>query len=152
MQSSECVRAVIIQNGKILLIKRNKYGEEYYTLPGGHIESGESEIQAVKRELLEETSLIITACKKVFIEGANNGYEPQHIFVCEVDGSAVQLSPDSDEAKLNVGGQNTYYPGWYAVTTLPSLPFRTTRLASAIMSAQTEGWPDVVVDLTSDIK
>lgn len=150
MYSPACVRAVIIKAGSILLIKRNNYGNEYYTLPGGHIEPGETEIEAVVRELDEETSLVVTSCKKVFYQAAQNGFTPQHIFVCEVDGTDISVRPDSDEAALNAAGKNTYHPGWYPIETLPALPFRTTQLASAIMASVSEGWPSDVVDLTSD--
>jgi len=43
---------------KLLVIKRNKNGQEYYVLPGGHIENGESARDAVAREVLEETNIV----------------------------------------------------------------------------------------------
>jgi ADP-ribose pyrophosphatase YjhB (NUDIX family) len=51
------VNAIIIENKKILTVKRNK--EPYkcmYGLPGGHIEIGESKKSALIRELKEETN------------------------------------------------------------------------------------------------
>lgn len=49
--------AIIIIKGKILLIKRIKPGEEYYTFPGGSVEAGESAKQAMWREVKEELSI-----------------------------------------------------------------------------------------------
>lgn len=149
MNDSVCVRAVVIQQQSILLIKRVKFGELYFTLPGGHVDPGETLEEALVRELIEETSLVVQSSQQVFTEPAMNGFARQHIYVCEVDGSTITMQPDSEEALQNKLGHNTYHPGWYAVSDLPSLPFRTTRLASAIMAAQTEGWPDGVVELTS---
>jgi ADP-ribose pyrophosphatase YjhB (NUDIX family) len=34
--------AIIIENGKILLIKRIKSGMEYFVVPGGGVEEGET--------------------------------------------------------------------------------------------------------------
>ena len=50
----------LIQNGeKILLQNRIKEDWKGYTLPGGHVEIGESFVDAVKREMKEETGLTI---------------------------------------------------------------------------------------------
>lgn len=50
----------LIQDGeKILLQNRIKEDWKGYTLPGGHVEIGESFVDAVKREMKEETGLTI---------------------------------------------------------------------------------------------
>jgi 8-oxo-dGTP pyrophosphatase MutT (NUDIX family) len=51
------VRAIIIENGKIAMVHSEKYN--YYKLPGGGIEPGESKEEALVRETLEETGLRI---------------------------------------------------------------------------------------------
>ncbi len=51
------VRAVIVKNGKIALVKSRKQG--YYKFPGGGIEKSETQIQALCRETLEEAGLKI---------------------------------------------------------------------------------------------
>ena len=54
-----CVGAVITgASGRILLIKRgHEPGLGLWSVPGGRIEAGESDQQAVVREVLEETGL-----------------------------------------------------------------------------------------------
>ncbi|MDD1369121.1 NUDIX domain-containing protein [Bacillus sp. MHSD_36] len=42
--------AIIVQEGKIALIKRIREGETYYVFPGGGIEEGETPEEAAKRE------------------------------------------------------------------------------------------------------
>lgn len=50
--------AIIQRDGKILLTKRNvNLGKGKWCLPGGHIDIGETALDAVKREVKEETGL-----------------------------------------------------------------------------------------------
>ena len=53
------VLCLIRDGDKILLQNRVKKDWKGYTLPGGHVESGESFVDAVKREMKEETGLDI---------------------------------------------------------------------------------------------
>ena len=52
---------LICDGDRILLQNRVKRGWQGFALPGGHVEPGESIIEAVKREILEETGLTIVA-------------------------------------------------------------------------------------------
>ncbi len=58
----ECVGAVIKDDqGRLLLIKRgHEPAAGRWSLPGGKVEPGETDQQAVLREVLEETGLIVT--------------------------------------------------------------------------------------------
>ncbi|WP_314056507.1 8-oxo-dGTP diphosphatase [Shuttleworthella satelles] len=59
----------LIQDGsRILLQNRVKEDWKGYTLPGGHVELGESFVDAVKREMKEETGLEIVKPKLVGIK------------------------------------------------------------------------------------
>ncbi|GAB6440247.1 MULTISPECIES: NUDIX hydrolase [Bacillus] len=51
--------AIIVQEGKIALIKRIRAGETYYVFPGGGIEEGETPEEATKREIYEELGVHI---------------------------------------------------------------------------------------------
>ncbi len=53
------VAAVIIEDNAVLLVKHRKAGREYWMLPGGGVDYGESLHEALVRELLEETGLRI---------------------------------------------------------------------------------------------
>ena len=59
----------LIQDGnKVLLQNRVKEDWKGYTLPGGHVEAGESFVDAVVREMKEETGLKILSPKLVGIK------------------------------------------------------------------------------------
>ncbi|WP_232362060.1 NUDIX domain-containing protein, partial [Bacillus thuringiensis] len=51
--------AIIVQEGKIALIKRIREEETYYVFPGGGVEEGETPEEATKREVYEELGLHI---------------------------------------------------------------------------------------------
>lgn len=58
MQPKPAVSAVIIQDGKILLVKRGvEPNKDLWSLPGGSIEPGETIDEALVREVREETHL-----------------------------------------------------------------------------------------------
>ena len=75
----------IIGKGAKFLVERRKADEKLdpgiLCLPGGHVESGENPEDALKREMLEELGIRVTACKFVSRESyeASNG-ERQNAF------------------------------------------------------------------------
>lgn len=65
MQEKECSNvyrrnrsvAIVVRNGKILMERVFYFGREFYTVPGGGMEEGETPEQAALRELKEECGL-----------------------------------------------------------------------------------------------
>jgi ADP-ribose pyrophosphatase YjhB (NUDIX family) len=51
------VSAVLRWRDGLLLCRHEKAGKEYWLLPGGGVDSGESLVEAVRRELLEEVGI-----------------------------------------------------------------------------------------------
>ena len=60
------VAGIFARAGKILLVKHRKAGREYFLLPGGGQEIGESAIEAVVREWKEELSLDVKVGRFLF--------------------------------------------------------------------------------------
>lgn len=55
-----CVGAVILLEHRLLLVRRgHPPGEGLWSIPGGRVEPGESDVAAVEREVLEETGLLV---------------------------------------------------------------------------------------------
>lgn len=51
------VSAILRREGRVLLIRQEKAGREYWLLPGGGVNGGETLLDAVQRELTEECGI-----------------------------------------------------------------------------------------------
>lgn len=81
-------RAILIdRNGRLLLIKRTKPGQDpYWTTPGGGVEPDDTSVEAaLVRELREELGAEVEAPRQVFLVSSpagDGGVGVQHFFVC----------------------------------------------------------------------
>ncbi|MEW6617904.1 MAG: NUDIX domain-containing protein [bacterium] len=64
------VALVILKEDKILLVQHQKKGRKYWLLPGGRVDFGESLIEALERELLEEANIKVKVGNLLFISDA----------------------------------------------------------------------------------
>lgn len=142
-------RAIIIKDNKLLVTKRNKFGEEYYILIGGGVELGESLEEALYRELLEESGVQVANPRLVFVEDSGDMYGIQNIFLCEYTSGEPKLHPDSAEAHISAMGKNTYEPLWLPLEEVATVPFRSDRLRRAVLDGVKFGFPDQPVDITN---
>lgn len=107
--------AIIVQDGKIALIKRVREDEMYFVFPGGGIEEGETPEEATKREVYEELGVHIQVehlIAKVEYKGTEYYYNA-HI----TDG--VFGSGKGEEFELK--GRGSYIPIWMPINELPNL-------------------------------
>lgn len=141
------MRAIIVKDDALLVMHRNKFGEEYYTLVGGGIKPGETGEQALQREVLEETTLLIRDPRLVFVEEAGIPYGTQYIYVCAYQGGEVSLPQGSTEAKIHAMGQNLYTPMWLPVKELPDVPFLSEGLKRGIIDGLLHGFPQQPVNI-----
>lgn len=91
-------RAVVLDQGHVLLCKTRDLPIPFYFLPGGHIEHGESAEAAVLRELLEESG---TQCRiKRFLGCLEHSFEPGHSSICHNHEYNFFFEAESDDLKL----------------------------------------------------
>ncbi|MFF1610229.1 NUDIX hydrolase [Amycolatopsis sp. NPDC058278] len=84
--------------GRLLLIRRlNNPGSGQWSLPGGRVEPGETDKEAVVRELFEETGLDVIP--GTLVGTVRRG--PYEIFdyACEVEGGVLTAGDDASEAR-----------------------------------------------------
>jgi len=98
MKKIEVVAAIVYFDNKILCVQRPKnklsYISEKFEFPGGKIEQGETQKEALNRELLEELN-IITDIKSHFITVVHEypDFElTMHSFICEVKTKELHLN------------------------------------------------------------
>jgi ADP-ribose pyrophosphatase YjhB (NUDIX family) len=94
-----CVGGVAFDpQGRLLLIRRlNNPGSGQWSLPGGRVEPGETDKEAVVRELSEETGLDVIP--GTLVGRVRRG--PYEIFdyACEVEGGVLTAGDDASEAR-----------------------------------------------------
>jgi 8-oxo-dGTP diphosphatase len=113
------VGAIVINDGKILLVKRNKAPhKDLWTIPGGSVELGETLQEAAEREIREETGLTINAKEPVYtfdlIERDEKGAFRFHYVI--VDLSADYISGDLQPADDALDAR------WFSSSELEHIP------------------------------
>jgi len=127
------VSAAIIRDGKVLVVRRARNPAlGIYTLPGGGVETGETLMQAVTREVREETSMDIEPValaghREAIARDAQGRVERHFVILCFaarwLSGEPV-LNEELDDAR------------WLAPAALSSL--RTTEDLAEIVAAAIE--------------
>jgi 8-oxo-dGTP diphosphatase len=108
------VSALVVNDGRVLLVKRGKpplLG--YWSLPGGHVEGGETLAGAAAREVLEETGIAASNLKRIeVVEIIGDSGAARHIVlvVFRGDGSGTPVAGD-DAAEAR----------WVALGEIPAL-------------------------------
>ena len=101
-------RSIVIKDGLILLIQRAKtdsYKPKYWEFPGGKLDPGQDLTNALEREVLEETGLLITPIDRiayyesiVISEGKYAGLPYVSLIgISKVVGGNIKLSEEHDD-------------------------------------------------------
>jgi ADP-ribose pyrophosphatase YjhB (NUDIX family) len=89
------VAACILKDDKILMIRHKKGDERYWLLPGGRIEYGETMIETLEREMIEETGLEVRVGNLMFVSEAIPEDNHRHIinmfFEAEIVNGKIRL-------------------------------------------------------------
>lgn len=110
-------RAIIIENGKLLTMFRRKFNDgkwkEYYVIPGGGQEEGETLEENVKRELKEEMNVDIKVLK--YLGKDEMGEREDNYFLCEIISGTPHLGGEELE---RMSKENYYEPRYIEIARL----------------------------------
>lgn len=102
MKHIQVVAAIILHEDKILCVQRGKNKYDYisnkYEFPGGKVEDGESEIDAIIREIREELEIdIIVNNEYMTVQHQYPDFElTMHSFLCLSDDTRLTLTEHID--------------------------------------------------------
>ncbi len=89
------IAACILKDDKILMVRHKKGEKKYWLLPGGRMEFGETMVETLKREMIEETGLEISVGNLMFVSEAIPEDNHRHIvnmfFEAEITGGEMRL-------------------------------------------------------------
>jgi ADP-ribose pyrophosphatase YjhB (NUDIX family) len=99
-----CVGAVVTdEQGRLLMIQRgHDPGAGLWSIPGGRIEPGETDAQALVREMLEETNLQVKVGKfvgRVQRPGLGGAVVDIRDYVATVTGGTLRAGDDAADAR-----------------------------------------------------
>jgi len=104
MEINNC-RAIIVRDGKLVVMERFKDGKHYCVFPGGRLEKNESYEECVTRELMEEFGITVKPVKmlyKFYIKG-----NIQAFFWCEWLSGDIHITDGEEyQADRNRGEYN----------------------------------------------
>lgn len=127
--------AVVVRDGKLLLVKFYDKSGPHYNLPGGGAQRGESAVECCMRETIEETCARVTVGRLMLVRE----YEPERclqkfgrrhklnlIFACTLDeGSEPRMPAKPDSNQVGVE--------WIALDKLMQVNLVSTTLAQQLL-------------------
>jgi mutator protein MutT len=101
----QVVVGALVREGRVLLVHRRPNRIAYpdvWDLPGGHVESGESELDALERELREELGVQLAAGSVSHLCRLNAGRGGEAVrlsawLVCDWQGTPANAAPDEHD-------------------------------------------------------
>jgi ADP-ribose pyrophosphatase YjhB (NUDIX family) len=105
-----CVGVIVTDGqGRLLMIKRgHEPGAGLWSIPGGRIEPGETDAEAVIREMLEETSLAVEVDRligRVQRPGLNGAVIDIRDYAATVTGGTLRPGDDAADARWVAPGE-----------------------------------------------
>ncbi|KKT26713.1 MAG: MutT/nudix family protein [candidate division WWE3 bacterium GW2011_GWA1_43_94] len=125
---------IVIKDGKILLMRQflgprdGKREEDFYTLPGGSWEAGETIEQTCKREIKEEFNLDVTVGRLLFLIDTESRIA--FYFECTTDDIEIALGgPEKERMHAN----EQYHVEWVNLSKIKELTFIPTPAKEAVL-------------------
>ena len=124
------------QTKQILLIHRWKNGEEYFVIPGGGAESGETAVQAAQREIQEELGWSLSEKQLQPTFTFRNGQRLETYFHATISHTSAPMI--QGEEALRSHAQNIYQPEWLDIEAICGLNIRPSGLKNLLLDCLTQ--------------
>lgn len=138
MLTIDCRAGVIlVQDGRLALIRRVHPGRVYYLFPGGHLEPDEAPEAAAVREAKEELGLAVQLDRLAAV--VQRGEQTQYYYLARAlsgrfgSGTGEELSAAVESAS------GAHQPVWVELDQLDRLPVFPAELAGAIREGSLDG-------------
>ena len=107
------VSGLCFDKNKILLVKHMLKGATFYAPPGGAVEFGETMKETLKRELLEETNIVVKSAHFKFITEYVNLplHAIEQFYFCKEWQGKVSIGYDPEAQKLPLIQDVKFYSG-----------------------------------------
>jgi ADP-ribose pyrophosphatase YjhB (NUDIX family) len=111
------VSVAILHEGRFLLVRRgHEPSKGLYAFPGGRVHEGETDEEAVRRELAEETGLVLETVlplQELLLPPSPNGdYPAFRLLVFRGNGPSGEMHAGDDAAEV----------GWFSLEEMELLP------------------------------
>jgi mutator protein MutT len=118
--------AICIHEGQILLMHRINLeravgDQEYYVIPGGGVEEGESVEQAVVREADEETTIKLEVGELFLKRDLPNENREEFYYICKYVSGEPSLRENTNEFEEMKLGVHFYKPMWVTITEIKNI-------------------------------
>ena len=145
MNIRNSIKGIILRDKKVLFTRNvNERGEEYYILPGGGQNHGETMIEALKRECLEEISCRIEVENLIFVRdyiGKNHEFSPgeagvhqiEYMFLCKLSQGEIPQHGSHPDDPGQIGVE------WLPVDELENYPIFPKILKRCLLSGDEYG-------------
>ncbi len=108
---------------EVLLMKRFKPERgEYFVIPGGSVETGETFEQSATRELREETNLQFHLEQKLYESINPSSARTAHYFIAKYHSGEPSLHPHAPESLERQDQFNRYTPTWVQLEQIEHIP------------------------------
>jgi 8-oxo-dGTP pyrophosphatase MutT (NUDIX family) len=128
--------AVVVRDGRLLVIKRRYDGRDYAVLPGGSVEPGETFEEAAVRELWEEATMTSRVDRLLLTNEHTAGREARYFVMADVEGEPALGGPELEEH----GPENSVDLHWAGADDLAPLGLQPEHLRDDL--------PSLLLDLT----
>ncbi|EKE22278.1 MAG: MutT/Nudix [uncultured bacterium] len=129
------VRAIIMKDGALLTMKRVKSNETYWVFPGGGVENGKDNLEAMSRECKEELGVDVEVLELMFENSfvrKEDGGQREYFYKCNIVGGKLGTG-DGPEYQENSGYEGTHELEWIKIGELKNFDIRPAKIKSGLL-------------------